>query len=259
MKAAMADYLSSIAEKRRLSESLSDPNTRKRLKEILDAEYKDVTVEIGEEADIVATLETLEHSKAIQRAHILEQALDFAATKYEYAHKLLEQLHSTLHNQMLIVMTPGDLAQQAERFQGQLEVEQVLVDKLQDVPGFHDMFRSLATGEHMIHRMQGKEKKLYGKMKAIMSSVFADERDRGNIFALSNLVYNGLEDAVHEWVAKTDQPSHHAFIDHVFINTPQFVDFVREKAALIYKRNVSEDRISTFVRVFREWYEEVKS
>ncbi len=74
------------------------------LKDLLELELMDLSNEEREESELIADLESIEHSHKIKRVQKLEQCLGYAETKYEHVYGLLRQLSFILQNQLHLVM-----------------------------------------------------------------------------------------------------------------------------------------------------------
>jgi len=197
------------------------------------------------------------HSVKIQRVHKLEQCLGYAETKYEYVYGLLKQLDVILKNQMQLVRMLQVKSKKTDELishlKAQLELELIILEKIKKIETFHTLFLALVKGEHIIHRMDAAEKKLLAKMQSGMGKIFSQEITKGVLYEWAMTVFSGMEDKVHELVADgmLDQ---HPDMDFEFVNRGEFVDLVRECIQRLRKRKVSEQMITVFVHLFREWF-----
>ena len=132
------------------------------LKKLLELELVDISGEEREESEIISDLEEIEHSKKVKRVHKLEQCLGYAETKYEYVYRLLHQLHAILKTQIHIVLKLQIESKDTEKLISplklQLELEIELLNKIEKIETFHNLFLALIKGEHIIRTMDEREK-----------------------------------------------------------------------------------------------------
>ncbi|MDP2750099.1 MAG: hypothetical protein Q8O89_04675 [Nanoarchaeota archaeon] len=281
------DYLATIPKKREILAQLQVHNfygNLSRLKQLLTLELADIKNEEREDIEILSDLGTLEHSKKIMRVHRLERCLAYAETKHEYVYALLQQLFHVLNAEMRLL--ESDISEKTIlKLRSQFGIEHEIIKKIEKIQTFHSLFAALAKGEHIVRTMDSKEKILLKKMQKTFEKGFAGEIDltRKNRFrqalavtminakyklskTLSDgmtqeaidwwttLVFNSVEDKVHEAVAKGIIEGYHPDIDFQYVNNPNFIGLVREKAREAGNKRVSEQKINVFVHVFREWY-----
>ena len=256
------EYLKTIPLKKEIIDKLH-PDRQfltdlKDLKRLLGLELVDIHNEEKDERELIADLEHVEHSKKVRRVQRLEQCLGYAETKYEYTYKLLEHLYSVLKTQMRLVekllANPKDFGKLISRLKSQFELEAEIISKIQKIETFHELFLALAKGEHIIRRMDAREKRLVKKMQRGLSRIFANEINEGITCEWALTVFSQIEDRVHEGVANGIYPGYHPDIDFEFANRPEFIVLVREVIQSIRKRAVSEQMVNAFVYLFREWY-----
>ncbi len=256
------DYFNTIPRKKAIIEKLKlgrfFQSKVQELKKLLDLELVDISGEEIEESEIISDIESMEHSRKIKRVHRLEQCLRYVETKHEYVYHLLHQLHTSLKAQLHIVnkLLSGskNTRKLLSHLKLQLELELEIIKKIEQIETFHDLFSALARGEHIIRTMDKKEKKLLKKMQKGIPKIFSNELTEGITYEWAMAVFNAIEDKVHEGVANGMFEGYHPNIDFQFANRPEFVDLVRESIQKIRKRKVSEQMITVFVRLFREWY-----
>ncbi|MBU0665766.1 MAG: hypothetical protein ABIC91_05445 [Nanoarchaeota archaeon] len=255
-------YLITISKKKEIFEKLQLDNNfqtnLQELKKLLELELIDISREEKEESEIISDLEAIEHSQKVKRVHKLEQCLGCAETKYEYVYRLLHQLHSILKSQIHIVLKLQTGSKDTEKLishlKSQLELEIKLLNKIEKIETFHNLFLALIKGEHIIRTMDEREKRLLKKMQKGISKIFSNEINEGITYEWAMTVFNVVEDKVHEGVANGMFPEYHPDIDFEFANRPEFVELVRESIQKLRKRKVSEQMINVFVHLFREWY-----
>ncbi len=91
-------------------------------------------------------------------------------------------------------------------------------------------------------------------MQKGISKIFSNEINEGITFEWTMAVFNAIEDKVREGVANGMFEGYHPDIGFEFVNRPEFVALVMETIQILRKRNVSEQMITAFVHLFREWY-----
>lgn len=249
--------------KRKIVDSLKveDNANLQTLKKILTLELGAIeTGEIGERK-LINYLEKLEHSKQIKRVEKLEQCLYYIETKYEYIYGLLQQLYATTNTQLQIIVNllsgPKDSEKLIEHLKLQLKLEAVIVEKIDYVKIFNELFTALAKGEHVIHQMNSKEKKLMKKMQGRMDKIFSGKINKGITDKWVTTVNNAVKDYIQEGYDKGLLEGHDS-IDLEFVNRPGFVNIVRLSIVTSGKRNVSEEMINVFVETFREWFNHLR-
>lgn len=121
--------------------------------------------------------------------------------------------------------------------------------------------------------MDKKEKKLLEKMKQRMKGIFTDQIKEGVTHEWAMSVFDAIKKRVEEGISKGILEGYHADVDFEFVNRPEFFDLVKEqlssikgphwelniaigKTSEIAQRTVSEQMITVFVHLFREWYNE---
>ena len=255
-------YLSTISKKKNIIEKLSLDNdfkkNLKKLKKLLELELVDITGEEKEESELILDLEVLEYSQKVKRVHKLEHCLGYAETKYEYVYGLLQQLHSILKSQMHLIVKLQTGSKDTEKLilhlKSQFALEVEILNKIEKIKTFHSLFLTLIKGEHIIKTMDLKEKRLLKKMQKEVSQIFSGEINEGITYEWAMIVFNAIEDKVHEGVVNGMFSGYHPDIDFEFANRPEFVDLVRESIQNLQKKKVSKQMITVFVHLFREWY-----
>lgn len=244
------DYLKTVSKK--------NADNPQELRKLLLLELTNICEEEKEEKELIDDLERIEHSKKIKRIHKLDQCLRYVETKYEYVYNLLHELDIVLKSQMHIAEKLLAKSENSEKLRShlksQFELEQSIITKISDVKTFHELFLALVKGEHIIHAMDAKEKKLLFLMQKGVGKIFSNEITEGITYDWAMDVFNSIEDKVHEGVANGIFPGYHPDIDFEFANRPEFVDLAKESIQKLRKRPVSEQMLNTFVHLFREWY-----
>ncbi|MEK6809838.1 MAG: hypothetical protein AABY40_04130 [Nanoarchaeota archaeon] len=256
-------YLKTISKKKEVIEKLD--STQKaffesldELKKLLELEIIDISNERKKESELIADLDEIEHSQKIKRVQKLEQCLGYAETKYEHVYGLLSHLYSILQNQLHLVTVIQKKSTNTEKLishlQLQLELELEVIKQIEGIKTFHNLLLALVKGEHTIRSMDDREKKLLKKMQKGLSKIFSNEINEGITYEWAMGVFNAIEDKVHEGVANGMFDGYHPDIDFEFVNRPEFVALVIETIQPLRKRKVSEQMITAFVHLFREWY-----
>lgn len=255
------DYIATVPQKQTAIERLksdSGENDLLEIKRLLTLELSDISGEERLESDLTSDLNAIEHSKKIRRVHRLDQCLGYAKTKHEYAYHLLHRLHSLLKNQMHLVNRIKD-SKNADKLisqlKQQLELELIIIKKIEGLPKFHALFIALAKREHIVRTMDAKEARLIKKMESGIGKVFSGETDKGITYKWAIEVYNKVQDIIGDHAALMAKGlSPHSDVDFEFVNSPEFEGLARETIQSLRKRKVSELMLNAFVHLFREWY-----
>ena len=255
-------YFKTISKKKEIIERLRvDRNFQsdlQELKDLLELELINLSNEEKEESELVADLETITHSQKIKRVQKLEQCLGYAETKYEHVYELLRQLSSFLQNQLHLVTALQEKSKDIKpllfHLKLQLELELKVLKQIEEIKTFHHLFLALVKGEHIIRSMDSREKRLLKKMQKGISKIFSNEINKGITFEWTMTVFNAIEDKDHEGVANGVFDGYHPDIDFEFVNRSEFVALAVETIQILRKRKVSEQMITAFVHLFREWY-----
>ncbi|QQG38441.1 MAG: hypothetical protein HYS32_02425 [Candidatus Woesearchaeota archaeon] len=256
------DYISTISRKKKIIDELSLDNNfqsnLQELKSLLALELVDISDEEREESELISDLEAIEHSQRVKRVQRLEQCFEYVEPKYEYVYRLLHQLHSILKSQMHLVtklqMESRDTEKLISHLKSQLELELEILKNIEKIETFHDLFLALIKGEHIIRTMDVREKRLLKKIQTGIDKIYPKEINEGTIYNWATTVFKAIGDKIHEGVAAGIFPGYHPNIHFEFVNRPEFVDLVRESIQGLRKRKVSEQMITVFVHLFREWY-----
>jgi len=257
------NYIKTVSQKKELVNILGArkkpfQNPLDKLKKLLELELINLSNEKKAESELIADLEKIGHSQKIKRVQKLEQCLGYAETKYEHVYGLLNHLSSILQNQLHLVTAiqakSTDTEKLLSHFKLQLELELEVIKQIEQIKTFHSLFLALVKGEHTIKSMDSKEKRLLKKMQKGISKIFSNEINEGITFEWTMTVFNAIEDKVREGVADGMFDGYHPDIDFEFVNRPEFVALVMVTIQSLRKRKVSEQMITAFVHLFREWY-----
>lgn len=269
------EYIETVPKKKAIANALRADKDLKRnlqeLKKLLDLELVDISGEEKDEAEIIGDLSKIGLAERIKKVQRLEQCLAYAKTEHEHVFGLLQHLHSILQAQMNLVETllsgPQDAETLISHLKAQLELEQEVIKQVKGLNKFNKLFSSLVKGEHIIQQMTSREKLLYKRIKKLFAS---DVPIKGITSDWAAAVYDAIETKIDEISADMTAPgAHHLYIDFEFVNRPEFVDLVRETiqklrpeevrgtVKRVRQKGVSEETINAFVRLFREWYNEM--
>lgn len=105
----------------------------------------------------------------------------------------------------------------------------------------------------MICRMDACEKRLFEKMQRGMRGVFTSQKEDGITCEWAREMLGSLDDKIAEAVADGHLYGDR-FSDFAFVNSDAFIPFVREIAFKVRPKGVSEQMITVFVKLFREWF-----
>lgn len=253
------EYVGSASEKGKLINSLQSENLKQMLPQLKSLVVSELVKTAGEqktEEKLLADLKTVEHEKHIKRVKQLEHTLCYADTKHKYIHQLLKELLDVLRNELNIVeIMEKDSAQEPELIQKlkeQWKVEQHILKLISERETFHQLFADLLKGAYIVRQLTAGESKFVARM----------EKEPGITERMIHRWFREIESRlgakVFGWIASSNREQHDD--SHFeFVNSPDFVPFVREvirslregKAA---ERAVSESTINAFVHLFREWY-----
>ena len=268
---AWNEYHKTVNEKSVLIEFLSKdnyPQTIPKLQKLLTLELSEIEGEKKTEKSLIDDLNAIEHDTRIKKVKSLYDRLCYAESKYAYICQLLNELHNALIAQLRIVeqlSSAKDIDALISHLKSQSAVEREVIKQIEERETFHGLFLALIKGEHIIGNMNAKEKKLLKRMTVILTENFRirslpePQRKKGLTYQWADKVYTGIYDQVGEYMARheEDEPGNNPNIDFVFVNHPEFVDFVR-KCAREVGLDPSEQMINVFVHVFRESYNDKK-
>lgn len=262
---AWQKYFDSVPEKEKFVHGVLIDVSR--LKELLRTELVDLEEDEEAEIEVIRDLVSLGHGYRIRSVHRLTQTLDYAERKYEYVYSLVQQIHSIIkrefHLACALEREGSDRAQLIGLLQKQVEVELLIIKKINDLNErhdrnrFHELFMDLARGEQIIRRLSEREHRLLQKMK--------QRSDRINDSLLNRWgerVMEQLEERVHE--AETQGLlGYSPDMDFEFVNQSMFEGFVREVVLSIRQENAKRNKkkglpsdaaIKAFVHDFRQWF-----
>ncbi len=255
------DYHKTVVEKERLIGSISPDNFQQllpQLKKLLTLELSDIEGEEKTEEALIGDLQSIEHEKKIEHIQRLYDRLCYVESRHKYIYKLLNALHSALTAQLHIVeklQSPADAAALIGHLKSHFEVEKAALKQIESRETFHELFLALVKGEHIVGKMDAKEKQLLKRMDVVMQSVLSDKRQKGTMYKWAERVFKGIQNQMGEYIARheEDVPGNHPNVDFEYVNHPEFVDFVKQCAAEVGEQP-SEQMVNVFVHVFREWY-----
>ena len=216
-------------------------------------ELVDISGEEKEEEELIEDLEKIEQSKKIKRIRRLEQCLGYAETRYEYAYRFLEQLHSILKDEIHIAEKLVEGSKNSDKLiahiRSQVVLEIGIIRKIAKRETFVNLFLVLAKGEHIIRQFDSVEKRIFKSLQKIMYS----DSEEGITHKWIAEVLDKIEDKFRELEAEGILGMH-SDVDFELVNRPEFVDLVKTIIRDIRARKVSEQMINVFVHIFREWY-----
>ncbi|MFH1400284.1 MAG: hypothetical protein ABIH41_02085 [Nanoarchaeota archaeon] len=255
-------YKSTIARKKSIIERLqTDTISMKQLAELdrlLTTDLVDIESEERSDSKLISELQSIEYDEKVWRVHRLQQCLGYAESKYVYVHELLRHSHSILETEMKIVSQLKRAQDDAEtllpHLKSQFKLELEILQKIEKIETFPSLFCALATGEHIIARMSSKEKRLLRTMHIRFENIFSDKISEGITLEWGQSVLNAIEDSIHEAVANGVFIGYHEDIKFEFVNRPEFVDLARNTIHRMRKKEVSEEMLTVFVHLFREWF-----
>lgn len=258
---AWNDYHKTVDEKSVLIEFLSKDNYQKtvpKLQKLLALELSEIEGEKRTERKLISDLQSIEHDGRIQRVHNLRDRLGYAETKHKYIYKLLNELHNAIVAQMHIVEklpSAKDVDSLISHLKSQSAVEREIIKQIESRETFHELFLALVKGEHIIDKMDAKEKQLLKKMELVLKNVRSDKGQKSKVYQWVDKVFKGVQDQIGEFIARheEDEVGNNPHIDFEYVNHPEFVDFVRW-CSLESGKKASEQMINIFVHAFREWY-----
>ncbi|MBS3125109.1 hypothetical protein J4211_02560 [Candidatus Woesearchaeota archaeon] len=251
------NYLQSVERKSKIVQQMTSENYATfldQLKELVDLELVEITDEENYGKKYVEDIQRIEHDERIQRVKRLEQTLFYVESKHRYLDKLLEQLHEVLRLQKYYVDSLSGLTVHSflPALAKTVQEEEAII-KEADLPDFHELFLAIAKGEAMVKRMSAQEKRLVHLMRFKLEPIFNQQVQSGLIYEWASAVMGGLQQQTYSLI-QSDALKQHWYVDLEFVNRPEFEDFVRKTINGLRKRPVSEQALTSFVEVFRDWY-----
>jgi len=263
------EYRASTKEKGELIDALQSgqnlQNILQRLKSIVSSEFVKISEEEKTEEELLANLTAVEHEKNVKRVQKLQYCFCNAETKYKYVYFLLEELLNVLKQELHLVEHLSKGAQNEATFITKLkecwQLEKNILAQTGKIKIFHQLFTDLLKGEHVIKQLSKKEKRIISMMHKKMSM------NTGLFAEVIRDLFKSFDDKVHEAVANSQVDGNRADgdrylkenylnFDFEFVNSPEFVDFVRTTVQSLRekKQEVSEETINVFIHLFREMY-----
>lgn len=257
-------YLQTVGEKEEIISRLPSLYGQRReplqkLVKLLKLELVDIDRIEKQEAELVADIEKLEHDQKIRRVEQLENCLGHYATRHQYVYELMRHLYAALKEQKVIVkklLQCKDLRayrKLVHHLQSEWMVEQKVVGQVRDLKTFHTMLTDVVRGEHIIRRMNQKEKRLVRLLEKRMQQITSEKLKKGVTYHWVKIVFDEIEERIHELVADDVIEPHHA-ADLEFVNREEFVALVKNAIHHLRERDVSMEMLQAFVHIFREWY-----
>lgn len=255
------EYHETIPKKKALVGELKKDNkfeeNLKKIKELVLLELTDISYEEKKESELLQDIEAMEYTQEIKRVHRLQECLEYAETRYEYAYELLRKLHAALKTQIHLVenllRAPKEPEKLISHLKLQVELETEIIMKIEKIEKFDNLFRSLVRGEHIVRVMNERERELYKKMQKGVAEIFSGEITQGVTYEWATAVFESIEDKFRELEAQKILVLH-PNADFELVNRKEFVTLVREIIQDLKGRRVSEQMITVFVQLFREWY-----
>ncbi len=255
------EYHQTFSEKEKLINAITTDNYQQllpRLQTLLDLELSDIEGEEKIEVHLIGDLQSIEHDKRILRVQNLHNRLAYAETKYKYIYKLLNELHNALTSQLHIVTQPPPGTYPTvliSYLKSHFAIEKEVLKQIESRETFHELFLTLVKGEHIVGRMDAKEKQLLKRMELVMQGVLSNMRKKGNVYQWADKVFKGVQNQIGEYIARheEDEVGNNPDVDFEYVNHSEFIDFVRQCAVELDEKP-SEQMINVFVHTFREWY-----
>lgn len=251
-------YVGTVPEKKNIADNF--PVDTLRLRELIKIGIGRTGLEERDEEQIIRDLRLLRHDYRIKRVHRLQQALDYAETKYKYVYELLKQTYSILQIELQLAnaIEKSENKKLAKYLQEQIILESAVLKKISEMNKregpytFARLFSELIRGEAAIEVLDEIAKKQFKKMQKI----FSNEIPESITYKWVQKVLNSLKDRIHEAVADGIIPGYHPDIYFEFINRPMFVKLVEDSIKSLRTREVSKRMISIFVEDFRQGFNE---
>jgi acyl carrier protein phosphodiesterase len=258
------EYRKTIQEKQQIISQLSNSFGKvrqvvSRLKQLIDSEIVDINDENIEEKDLIKNIRKLEHSQRINRLHQLEKSLCYMESRHKYVYELLRHLYAVLKSENDIVLKiekNNDLRKfrsYCEEISKEFAIEIEIIQKIDERETFTEMLSEIVRGQHIIHKLDKKEKRMFSTMKKRMSAIASDKITDGITCQWAVTVYNSVLGKVDELCSQGLIDKHYD-AELEFVNRPAFVDLAREVIQNIRGREVSPQMLNVFVETFREWY-----
>ena len=220
----------------------------------------DIVESEKEESELIADLHALEHDRKISCVHRLEQCLFYAETKLQYAFELLKELQGILNAQTNIVnnllRAPDNPEELIAQLKKQLEIELILIEKIEKLKSFEILFLSVEKGEHLIGQMNAKEKRLLSKMKYSVHKSFSGEITEGVTHDWAKAVERALQDRFYE-MEEEGILVMHPDVEYELVNRSDFEVLVRRELKKLKTNDVSDEMIKVFIHVFRDWFNDL--
>lgn len=250
-------YLATFPEKKKLILELKSGKATMaeivKLRLLLRSELIDTEKEEKTEIQLIKELEQVQHEMEIRKIQVLNYRFNTEETIELYVHELLKKLAAILILEMHITQNlqkgakqPGTLI---ENLNNQLDLEERIIGQIQrSEQSFLQIFVELMLGERVIDRLYQKQKRVF-----TLSKVLSEKLQSGLTYDLAMAIFTETQARIQQLVSAGDLESHKD-VDFEFVNSPAFIEIVREKMRAIRGRMPSEQLIDSFVHIFREWY-----
>jgi len=259
------EYTHSVLEKGQLIINLQQSYDQRsailqRLDQLLQLDLADVHTATEDDNEIIHDLQALEHSDRMWELSRLERTLHYYGVRFEYVHQLLSHLYTALKGEGRLVarlMAVSDLREFRKlviELRLEFDAESATLKKLSDIMILPEIFLALVNGEHIIHRMDSKGKKLVSSMQKYMGGKFLPtDLPYGVTYRWVTAVFYSLDETFRKLVADS-MIDHHADVNLELVNRSEFVDLAKEAIRKIKGKDVPSQMIDAFVHFFRDWY-----
>jgi hypothetical protein len=250
-------YISTLSRKNDL---ISDPvSNLSELKELLSLELVEISNDEKKESELLSELESVEHSKNVERIHKLKFYLGNEKSMYSFVYHLLKELYQILKYQMnIIVLLESKITDKLiTNLKLQSELEQKIIAEIKKIKTFDERYLAIIKKKHddVIVVIKSREKRLIKKMKSGVSKIFSEEINSGIVYEWAMTVFEEVENFVCDHDALIEngyEPNPDSGLE--FVNSSDFLKLAREVIFGIRSRLVSDRMINAFVFMFREWY-----
>jgi hypothetical protein len=267
---AWLEFTETYAKKAELVAGLKEDSSLRRvtlIKTLIGEELVNIHGEEHLEEDIIKDLRKLKHESRIRRIDKLEACLNYGATRYEYAHKLLEELYHVLRRELHVL---NNLSRQ-KRFaidlkviyllKKELEVEKTIIEMAEKIVGkFHEAFTAIAKGQRIIQTLTEKEKALVASLKKQLDAIFSGKEKEGFLavwaIAVDDIALDFIEEMqIGSTATRLDRVfDGHYCADFEFVNSPEFAKLAKDKIPPASKSLITDEVFNVFMHVYRDWF-----
>lgn len=156
------------------------------------------------------------------------------------------KLESDLSEKLMIASDLRKYRKLTGALKSELAAEETILGKINDIKTFHQLLADLASGEHIIRKLDSREKRIIRSMEQGASMGGITDK-------LIAAVFDAIEDKVHEAVADRTL-EYHPNVDLEFVNRPEFIELVINIIQEVRGRMLTQRTIMAFVSLFREKY-----